>query len=81
MAVLDEWSPPRFAGEQKPAYRPPDSKITSLEPSELSGIAPTLTVRRSFLLRPVHLSYLCQARGPHAAPTLSLCVPAASSAR
>lgn len=26
MAVLDEWSPPRFAGEQKPAYRPPDSK-------------------------------------------------------
>lgn len=26
MTVLDEWSPPRFAGVQKPAYRPPDSK-------------------------------------------------------
>jgi hypothetical protein len=31
MAVLEEWSPPRFAGEQKPAYRPPDSKIADLD--------------------------------------------------
>ena len=35
MAVLDEWSPPWLAREQKPAYRPPDSKIA--HPSGQNG--------------------------------------------